>query len=61
MSANCSATVYDIEFQVVAAGGGAPSTSGMALLAGDSFSDGVPVGDIYARSATAQKLIVWRA
>ena len=61
MSAACNATAYDIEFQVVAAGAAAPSTAGQALLAGDDFPQGFPIGDIYARSATAQKLIVWSA
>lgn len=61
MSCACNATAYDIEYQVVAAGGAAPTTSGQALLAGDDFLAGIPVGDIYARSATLQKLIVWRA
>jgi len=61
MSAACNATAYDIEYQVVTAGGAAPTTTGQALLAGDDFLAGIPVGDIYARSATAQKLIVWRA
>jgi len=61
MSAACNATAYDIEYQVVAAGASAPTTTGQALLAGDDFAAGIPVGDIYARSATAQKLIVWRA
>jgi hypothetical protein len=61
MSAACNATAYDIEYQVVAAGAAAPTTTGQALLAGDDFAAGIPVGDIYARSATAQKLIVWRA
>ena len=60
MSAACNATAYDIEYQVVTAGGAAPTTTGQALLAGDDFLAGIPVGDIYARSATAQKLIVWR-
>ena len=61
MSAACNATAYDIEYQVVAAGAAAPTTTGQALLAGEDFLAGIPVGDIYARSATAQKLIVWRA
>lgn len=61
MSAACNATVYDIEYQVVASGAAAPTTTGQALLAGDDFLAGIPVGDIYARSATAQKLIVWGA
>lgn len=61
MSAACNATAYDIEYQVVTAGGAAPTTTGQALLAGDDFLAGIPIGDIYARSATAQKLIVWRA
>lgn len=61
MSCACNATAYDIEYQVVAAGGAAPTTTGQALLAGEDFLAGIPIGDIYARSATAQKLIVWRA
>lgn len=61
MSAACNATAYDIEYQVVTAGAAAPTTTGQALLAGEDFLAGIPVGDIYARSATAQKLIVWRA
>ena len=61
MSAACNASAYDIEIQVVAAGGSAPTTTGQALLAGDDFLTGIPVGDVYARSATAQKLIVWRS
>ena len=61
MSAACNATAYDIEFQVVTAGAAAPSATGMALLAGDDFPLGIPIGDIYARSASLQKLIVWSA
>lgn len=61
MSANCSASAYDIEYQVVAAGAAAPTTSGVALLAGDDFLAGIPVGDIYVRSLSLQKLIVWSA
>lgn len=61
MSAACNATAYDIEYAVVAAGAAAPTANGQALLAGDDFLAGIPIGDIYARSATAQKLIVWRA
>ena len=61
MSCACNASAYDIEFTVVAAGAAAPTTPGQALLAGEDFATGIPVGDIYARSATAQKLIVWRA
>ena len=61
MSCACNATAYDIEYAVVTAGAAAPTANGQALLAGDDFLAGIPVGDIYARSATAQKLIVWRA
>jgi hypothetical protein len=61
MSAACNATAYDIEYQVVASGAAAPTTTGQALLAGEDFLAGIPMGDIYARSATAQKLIVWSA
>ena len=37
MSAACNATAYDIEYQVVASGAAAPTTTGQALLAGDDF------------------------
>lgn len=61
MSCACNASAYDIEFTVVAAGAAAPTATGQALLAGEDFPTGIPIGDIYARSATLQKLIVWRA
>ena len=61
MSAACKATAYDIEYAVVEAGAAAPTANGQVLLAGDDFLAGIPIGDIYARSATAQKLIVWSA
>jgi hypothetical protein len=62
MSAACNATIFDIEYTVVTAGTSAPTdTHGQALLAGEDFLAGIPVGDIYARSATSQTLIVWSA
>ena len=62
MSAACNATTYDIEYTVVTAGASAPTdTRGQALLAGEDFLAGIPVGDIYARSATLQTLIIWSA
>ncbi len=62
MSAACNATTYDIQYTVVTAGAAAPTdTRGQALLAGDDFLAGIPVGDIYARSATLQTLIIWSA
>ncbi len=62
MSAACNATIYDIEYTVVTAGASAPTdTRGQALLAGDDFLAGIPVGDIYARSATLQTLVIWSA
>ncbi len=62
MSAACNAATYDIEYTVVTAGASAPTdTRGQALLAGDDFLAGIPVGDIYARSATLQTLIIWSA
>ena len=62
MSAACNTTTYDIEYTVVKEGEEAPTdTRGQALLAGDDFLAGIPVGDIYARSATAQTLIIWSA
>lgn len=62
MSAACNAATYDIEYTVVTAGASAPTdTRGQALLAGEDFLAGIPVGDIYARSATLQTLIIWSA
>ena len=62
MSAACNATTYDIEYTVVTAGDAAPTdTRGQALLAGEDFLAGIPVGDIYARSASLQTLIIWSA
>jgi len=62
MSAACNAAVFDIEYTVVASSAAAPTdTRGQALLAGDDFLAGIPVGDIYARSATGQTLIIWSA
>lgn len=62
MSAACNASVFDIEYTVVTAGAAAPTdTRGQALLAGDDFLAGIPVGDIYARSATLQTLVIWSA
>lgn len=56
MSAACDASAYDIEYTVVVAGASAPTdTRGQALLAGEDFAAGIPVGDIYARSATLQR------
>ena len=60
MSSACNASAYDIEYAVVPVGDPAPTTNGQALLAGEDFLAGIPIGDIYARSETAQKLIVWR-
>ena len=60
MSAACNAAVFDIEYTVVTAGASAPTdTRGQALLAGEDFLAGIPVGDIYARSASFQTLIIW--
>ena len=60
MSCACNATIFDIEYTVVTAGASVPTdTRGQALLAGDDFLGGIPVGDIYARSATLQTLIIW--
>ena len=62
MSAACNATTYDIEYTVVTTGDAPPTdTRGQALLAGDDFLAGIPVGDIYARSASLQTLVIWSA
>ncbi len=62
MSAACNTSIYDIEYTVVTAGASAPTDArGQALLAGEDFLAGIPVGDIYARSASFQTLIIWSA
>ena len=62
MSCACNATIFDIEYTVVTAGAAAPTDArGQALLAGEDFLAGIPVGDIYARSASLQTLIIWSA
>ena len=62
MSCACNATIFDIEYTVVTAGASPPTdTRGQALLAGDDFLAGIPVGDIYARSASTQTLVIWSA
>ena len=62
MSCACNATIFDIEYTVVTAGASAPTDArGQALLAGEDFLAGIPVGDIYARSASFQTLIIWSA
>lgn len=54
-----STSVYDIEWVSVAAGAAAPTdTYGEPILAGETFGDGLPIGDIYLRSASGQIAIV---
>ncbi len=53
------ATTYDIEWVAVAAGASAPTdTYGEPVLGGEDFASGVPIGDIYLKSATGQTAIV---
>ena len=50
---------YDIEWVSVTPGANAPTDiSGESVLAGEDFHNGLPIGDIYCKSATLQKLIV---
>lgn len=52
-------SAYDIEWASVPAGAAAPTDAiGEAVMAGEDFASGLPIGDIFARSATLQKLIV---
>lgn len=53
------AAAYDIEWVAVPAGAPAPTDPvGEPILGGDDFAAGVPIGDLYLRSATAQTAIV---
>jgi hypothetical protein len=50
-----TATAFDIEWTSVTAGAGAPTlTYGEPIMGGEDFASGLPVGDIYLRSATGQ-------
>lgn len=54
-----TASVYDIEWVAVTAGAGVPTdTFGEPILGGEDFSSGLPIGDIYLKSATGQVAIV---
>lgn len=53
------AGTLDIEWTAVAAGAPAPTeTIAERILAGEDFTSGLPIGDVYARSVTGQQLIV---
>jgi hypothetical protein len=53
------AAVFDIEWVAVAAGAAAPSdTYGEPVLGGEDFASGIPLGDIYLKSASGQKAVV---
>jgi hypothetical protein len=50
---------YDIEWVAVTAGAAAPTdTYGQPILGGDDFAGGMPLGDIYLKSASGQKAVV---
>lgn len=54
-----AASAYDLEWTVAQAGSPVPGdVYGEAVLGGDDFAGGVPIGDIYVRSATTQIAIV---
>jgi hypothetical protein len=54
-----STTTYDIEWVAVPANAGAPTdTYGEPVLGGEDFAAGLPIGDIYLKSATGQVAIV---
>ena len=54
-----TATAYDIEWAAVTAGAAAPTdTYGEAIQGGEDFAGGIPIGDIYLKSATGQIAVV---
>jgi hypothetical protein len=54
-----SASAYDIELTTVAAGAAAPTDAiGEPVLGGEDFASGLPVGDLYLKSASGQQAIV---
>lgn len=59
ISPAASATVFDIEWVSVRAGAAAPTDSiGEPIFGGDDFANGIPLGDIYLKSASGQSAIV---
>ena len=53
------AAIFDIEWVAVTAGAAAPAdTYGEPVLGGEDFAGGIPLGDIYLKSATGQKAVV---
>jgi hypothetical protein len=62
LGAGGNASAYDIEWTVTAAGAGTPSdTKGNGIGLAENFAAGIPIGDIYARSASGQSLVVRQA
>lgn len=54
-----SATDFDIEWISVTADASAPTdTNGEPIFGGEDFAGGIPVGDIYLKSASGQIVIV---
>lgn len=54
-----SATTFDIEWISVAAGSTTPTDAvGEPIMGGEDFAGGVPIGDIYLKSASGQTAIV---
>lgn len=54
-----SATTFDIEWISVTAGASAPlDTYGEPIFGGEDFANGIPIGDVYLKSATGQVAIV---
>lgn len=59
LAALASAATFDIEWAAVASGAAAPTdASGEPIMAGEDFAAGLPIGDIYLRSASGQKAVV---
>jgi hypothetical protein len=53
------AAIFDIEWVAVTAGAAAPAdTYGEPVLGGEDFAGGIPLGDVYLKSATGQKAVV---
>ena len=54
-----TATIFDIEWVAVPAGSSAPTdANGEAVLGGEDFDSGIPIGDVYLRSPTGQTAVV---
>jgi hypothetical protein len=61
LAPSADAASYDIEWIAVTAGAAAPADAyGEPVFGGEDFHAGIPLGDIYLKSASGQKAVVMK-